>query len=218
METMSVTISDVAKDAGVSIATVSRALNESSRVTEETRQHVLDSVRKLGYVPTRAATSLAPGKTHCIGIIVPDISRWFFSALLEGIEQALRPADFDALIFSLPASTGPRVHLDIRALEGRVDGLILASVLPNENEIEELKNMNLPIVFISTRQKGSATWASMISPSPKRHAIILFRSGIRQSDTFQGVKRILWTASRQKNAWMAGMRRLMLPAWSMMAR
>src|SRR5437868_6089991 len=87
---MAVTIKDVAKAARVSVATVSRALNDSGNVTEETRRHVGAVAEKLGYVPHEAARSLSSRsrRTRCIGAVLPDLHGEFFSELIRGIDRA----------------------------------------------------------------------------------------------------------------------------------
>ena len=84
---MRVTIHDVAEDAGVSAMTVSRVINDSPRVSAETRRRVQASVAKLGYVPNRLARSLIQRKTGAFGVIVPDVANPFFTLIVRGIER-----------------------------------------------------------------------------------------------------------------------------------
>jgi len=85
-----VTAVDVARRAGVSIATVSRVLHRSVNVSEDVTERVLEAVTELGYVPHAAARSLAQGKTTTIGLLLPEIGLEFFSPMLRGIESAAR--------------------------------------------------------------------------------------------------------------------------------
>src|SRR3954452_10432058 len=85
--TMRVTIHDVASDAGVSAMTVSRVINDSPRVSVETRRRVQASVAKLGYVPNRLARGLTQRKTGAFGVIVPDVANPFFTLIVRGIER-----------------------------------------------------------------------------------------------------------------------------------
>src|SRR5436190_13142300 len=93
-----VTAVDVARRAGVSIATVSRVLHESVNVSPDVTERVLAAVAELGYVPHAAARNLAQGKTTTLGLLIPEIGLGFFSAMLRGIESAAREAGYDLLI------------------------------------------------------------------------------------------------------------------------
>src|SRR5919197_5025886 len=84
---MRVTIQDVATHAGVSAMTVSRVINESPRVSDETRRRVEASIAKLGYVPNRLARGLIQRKTHTFGVIVPDVANPFFTLVVRGVER-----------------------------------------------------------------------------------------------------------------------------------
>ncbi|HKZ79706.1 MAG TPA: LacI family DNA-binding transcriptional regulator, partial [Pyrinomonadaceae bacterium] len=86
------TIADVAKHAGVSIATVSRVVNQTTTVSDETAARVQASIAELKYKPHTAARSLASRKTHTLGLVLPEISGEFFSPLLRGIEAVVREA------------------------------------------------------------------------------------------------------------------------------
>ena len=82
---MSVTIKDIADKAGVSSATVSRVINDSGPVSEETRKLVLDIIGELNYIPNAVARSLSKNETNIIGIVVPDINNPFFGEVIKGI-------------------------------------------------------------------------------------------------------------------------------------
>src|SRR3954470_17210350 len=82
-------IADVARLAGVSKSTASRALTGSGYVSDKTRLRVQDVAVSLGYTPTTSAVSLVTGRTRTIGVVLPALSRWFFARVLEGIQDAL---------------------------------------------------------------------------------------------------------------------------------
>ena len=94
-------ILDVARRAGVSPSTVSRSLRGSARVSDHTRDRVLRAVAELEYVPSPAASRLASGRTHAVGLIVPFATRWFFSEVLTGVEGPLRAAGYDLLLYNV---------------------------------------------------------------------------------------------------------------------
>src|SRR5262249_30861891 len=96
--TMRVTIHDVASDAGVSPMTVSRVINDSRRVSAETRRRVETSISKLGYVPNRLARGLIQRKTHAFGVIVPDVANPFFTLVVRGVEQVAWRAGYHVIL------------------------------------------------------------------------------------------------------------------------
>jgi LacI family transcriptional regulator len=118
------TIKDVAREAGVSIATVSRALNDSDRVTEETRGLVREVADRLHYWPNGAARSLITNRTHALGVLLPDLYGDFFSELIRGIDGAARKAGMHLLVSSSHADTGALVSA-LRSMRGRIDGLVV---------------------------------------------------------------------------------------------
>src|SRR5207249_4448913 len=95
---MRVTIHDVAEDAGVSAMTVSRVINESPRVSADTRRRVQASIAKLGYVPNRLARSLIQRKTRSFGVIVPDVANPFFTLIVRGIERVAWRAGYHVIL------------------------------------------------------------------------------------------------------------------------
>jgi DNA-binding LacI/PurR family transcriptional regulator len=147
-------IDDVARLAGVSTATVSRALRGLPNVTDATRAAVLRIAAEVGYVPSRSASALASGHTKSVGLVVPAISRWFFASLLEGAELTLRAANYDALLYSLPDSVPPRQRFDPDVLRSRVDAVMVASMYFSEQEVEALSSLGVPAVFVSVIQPG----------------------------------------------------------------
>ena len=94
------TIKDVAKKANVSVATVSRVINNTGYVNHETRKIVEDAIKELGYVPNELARSLFRKKSNIIGLIVPHISTYFFAELIESIEDAVTSSGYKLMIFN----------------------------------------------------------------------------------------------------------------------
>lgn len=151
---MATSIEDVARAAGVSTATVSRALRGLPNVTPATRDVVLEIAARLGYVPSRSASALASGRTRTIGLVAPAISRWFFATAFEGAEHTLRAAGFDALLYSIPDNPAPRRPFDADVLRGRVDAVLVASMSFTPEEVERLESLRVPAIFISVQQPG----------------------------------------------------------------
>lgn len=139
------TIKDVAKLAGVSIATVSNVLSGGRYVSPGLRGAVLGAVRTLGYVPNGVAQSLRSRRTQTLGLIVPDITNPFFSGLVGAIERSAREKGYQVLLSS--AEENPDLEFDLAlALASRqVDGLI---VIPTQDSPEYLPRLGLPIVLL----------------------------------------------------------------------
>ncbi|MHA6629966.1 LacI family DNA-binding transcriptional regulator [Pseudonocardia sichuanensis] len=123
---MAPTIRDVARAAGVSPATVSRALSMPELVRPPTRARVETAARRLGYHPNRAARGLITGRTGNLGLIVPDLSNPFFASVVKGVQAAARAADHSVFIADTDEVADAEIDL-MRALAKQVDGLILCS-------------------------------------------------------------------------------------------
>ena len=98
-----VTIRDVARLAGFSVASVSRVLNESGKVTDETRESVMKAVNALGYSPNIAARSLSTARSQAIGVVLPDMHGEFFSELVRGIDRAASESGYLLLLSNIHA-------------------------------------------------------------------------------------------------------------------
>src|ERR1700712_3406870 len=98
---MAASIEDVAKLAGVSIATVSRALRDLPDVAPATRDRVLAAAEELDYIASPFAARLASGRTTTVGVVVPFVNRWYFAEVLGAIEAVLHNAGFDLLLYNL---------------------------------------------------------------------------------------------------------------------
>lgn len=141
-------IREVARRAGVSVATVSRVINATGPVREETRSRVLACVEALGYVPHSAARSLSLRRTQHIGVVLPDLHGEFFSELIRGIDRAARRAGYHVLI-SGSHSDADEIEAVLRALHGRVDGLILMPMGLQPDVRRARLPRRLPIVLLN---------------------------------------------------------------------
>ncbi len=149
MKRVSVTIKEIAKQLNVSKSTVSRALRDSSEISEETKQRVLDLARELNYSPNPIALSLLKNRTRTIGIIVPDIDNPFFSMAIGGVEDVAYSQGYHVMIYQSHDSYD-REKIDVRHIADRhADGLIVsvASRSPNHGHFLELQESGIPIVF-----------------------------------------------------------------------
>ncbi|MEP6854865.1 MAG: LacI family DNA-binding transcriptional regulator [Pedococcus sp.] len=153
------TIGDVAKAAGVSVATVSRALRGVDRVSPSTRDRVLAAAVELHYVASPAATTLVSGRTRGIGVITPYFNRWFFATVVTGIEKALRDEGYHVLLCDLESHTfNVRLSITQSMLWKRVDGVVILNVPPDPAERALLDRLGLPVVTVGNRQPG---WPSV---------------------------------------------------------
>jgi len=143
------TIADVARLAGVSIATVSRVLNGSAPVVPETTERIQAAIEELHYVPRAAARGLASLRTDTIGLLLPEIGEAFFSALLRGIETEARIAGYDLLIHATSHITHASTPAPRRSLaEHNTDGLIVFTQSIDEEELARLHSINFPLVLL----------------------------------------------------------------------
>ena len=144
-----VSIDEVARTAGVSTATVSRALSGRGHVSAHTKERVLKAARTLGYVVSSSASSLASGRTRNIGVIVPYLDRWFFSAVLSGLAAAVTRAGYDITLYNITTdekARGEIFHTFLR--RGRVDAVIAVSIQLDESETQALLELGIPVIAI----------------------------------------------------------------------
>ena len=140
-----ITIKDIAEKAGVSYATVSRALNGHADVSETTRQHIFELAKKMGYQPNAIARGLVKQKSGIIAVVVPDVSNHYFADITIHVNEAADEAGFTTMIFN--TDWDPKKELEkLRIMvEQRVEGIILkptAFIKPGS-----LESLNLPIVL-----------------------------------------------------------------------
>jgi DNA-binding LacI/PurR family transcriptional regulator len=149
------TITDVARVAGVSVATVSRALRGLDRVSPETRRRVLEVAEELHYVASPTATSLASGRTRVAAVVAPFLTRWFFATLVSAIEKTLRAQGHHVILFDLEDETyDHRLPLTQNMLWKRVDGVITLNVPMTPEEVELVDRLGLPLVAIGAPVPG----------------------------------------------------------------
>ena len=149
MSSSPATIKDVARVAGVSVATVSRALNGAENVLPDTRQRILEIARELRYTPSGAARSLITRKTDTVGALLPDLHGEFFSELIRGIDQAARARGLH-LLLSSSHDDADEAAAALRAMNGRVDGLIVMSPHADDDFLSQNLPPNLPAVLLNS--------------------------------------------------------------------
>jgi len=149
---MSVTINDIAKEAKVSHATISRVLNNSGYVKDETRERVLKVIKDLNYTPSAIARSLSTSKTNTIGVIVPDINNLFFGEIIKGITQIADEFNLNIIL----CDTDEDKNKELKAInvlkQQRIQGLLITPTFykdsDNSENLNALKNLGIPIILI----------------------------------------------------------------------
>lgn len=149
---MKVTITDVAKNAGVSIATVSHVINGTHKVSEATIDKVRDAIRRLGYVQNKTARNLKMGKKNVIGFIIPNISNSFFSTIAENMESILSKHGYNLIIANTKEDLEQEIK-KIQLLSGLVDGFVIASAAQDFTMISPFIPDDCPLVFIDRKPK-----------------------------------------------------------------
>src|SRR5665647_932739 len=124
---MAASIKDVAKEARVSIATVSRVLNNIDVVNGDTKQRVKDAIEKLGYRPNIVARSLKTSKTRTVGIIVPDISNQFYPEIVRGAEDVANIYDYNVMLCNTDLDKEKEIEYLRIMKEKMADGIIYMS-------------------------------------------------------------------------------------------
>jgi LacI family transcriptional regulator, repressor for deo operon, udp, cdd, tsx, nupC, and nupG len=149
------TIEDVARNAGVSMATVSRALRGMPNVAEGTRSRVLAVAEALNYRPDPHASRLAAGRTYAVGMAVPLIGRWYFSQVVSGARDVFAAAGYDLLLFQV--GSGPERNRFVHewgVLDKRVDGLLLVDLRLDPAELDAVRRAGTTVVAVGDQYEG----------------------------------------------------------------
>ncbi|MEW9032089.1 MAG: LacI family DNA-binding transcriptional regulator [Planifilum fimeticola] len=194
------TIKDVARRANVSVATVSRILNNLPGYSQETKERVLKAIEELGYYPNALARGLVSKKTNSIGVLFPSVSSMFSAEILGGIEQVAHEQD-SSVIVCHTAYNGTRTMKYLGLLrEKQIDGVIFVSEVLKEEYYQALSEMDVPVVLISTKSERfplpyvkvddrSAAYSATSYLIEKGHRRIGMISGNR-SDPIAGIPRV----------------------------
>ena len=163
-------LSDVARAAGVSKATASRALGATGYVADATRERVREAAESLGYVPSATAASLVTGSTRNVAVVIPHINRWYFGAVLEGIEASLIAAGYDLTLYRLSDDSDQRRRVfDYFLVRKLVDAVISVGIELSPDEFGRLRELGKPVVGIGGPIAGVAT-LSIDDEDAARHA------------------------------------------------
>ena len=201
-----VTIRDVAALAGVSSATVSRALNDHPAISEETKKAVRDACRTLNYVPDITARGLSGHKTYTIGVIIPDISNPHYSALCTSIEGCAAKMGYRVLLTNTLYDADHELDAIGRMLSQRVDGLLISACSPGSQKEHASLIANLPCVYLGSNHGPSCSYVEVDNErGAYKAAQYLYHLGHREI-TFMGGR----PGSRTLEQRLSGYRRSLL--------
>lgn len=144
------TIYDVAREAGVSMATVSRVMNGTAVVKEETKRKVLNAIEQLGYRPNAVARGLASKRTKTIGVIVPDVSSPYVAELVRGIEDIANMYKYHIILCNSDSQPDKEIDLIGTMWEKQVDGLLFMSPSITADTVRIFEQAQLPVVLCAT--------------------------------------------------------------------
>lgn len=200
-----VTITQIAKETGLSIGTVSNVINNSSSVKEKNRKKVLEAIKKNNYIPNKIASSLVRGKTKNIGFIIPDIMNPYFPDILRGVQDFLIKKGYYIFLFNSDGDIEKEdAYLD-DLIEMRVDGIILDTASSFRN-IDVLKKIEVPIVLMDRKIEGYENDAIVVDNEVGAYEMtkLLINYGHKKI-LHLGGPRILGTTLLRKNGWKKAM-------------
>ena len=142
------TINEVADAAGVSISTVSRVMNHSSNVAEETRRRVMEAVRELEYVPNVSAGKVSHKSKKLIGVLFPDISNNVFGRIMQGINNVVTPFGYNTIICETEGELEKEIHFLNVLKDKQVDGVIMATIHIPEDHMMWIHKNQKPVIFV----------------------------------------------------------------------
>lgn len=148
------TIDDVAREAGVSTATVSRALRNHPYVADATKQRILQVAEQLQYVANSNASRLASGQSRTIGLLAPLLTSWYTSEVVAGVEDVLAHARFDLLIGTANPLARERMFRGDARFHQRIDGVILVDVFCSEAGASTLADLDTPVVVLGEQLRS----------------------------------------------------------------
>jgi len=150
---MTVKMKDIARDLGVSVVTVSKALREHPDISKATRERILLKAKELGYRPNLTARSLVTGRSHLIGLIVPDLIHPFFADIAKGLSLALRKQGYFLVISSSEEDPELERQEIEHMLAHRLDALIVATCQPSSESLRKIQEGDTPLILLDRQFK-----------------------------------------------------------------
>ncbi|PKG24962.1 catabolite control protein A [Niallia nealsonii] len=208
---MNITIYDVAREASVSMATVSRVVNGNPNVKPATRKKVLEVIDRLGYRPNAVARGLASKKTTTVGVVIPDISSTFYAELARGIEDIATMYKYNIILSNSDQNKDKELHLLNTMLGKQVDGIVFMGGNITEEHVQEFEKSPVPIVLAASIEESQkiasvnidyaqATFDAVTSFIEKGHKVIALVLGsmnepINSKEKLTGYKKALEAAN-----------------------
>ena len=149
-----VRMKDIARDLGVSVITVSKALRDHSDISDATRARVLKRVKELNYKPNYAARALVTGRSNMIGLIVPDLVHSFYSEVGNGLSGVLRKHGYNLVISSSDENQEIENQMVDQLMARRVDCLVIASANWTQSSLKRITDGNIPLVLVDRKIPG----------------------------------------------------------------
>ena len=152
-----VTIYDISKRLNISAATVSRALNNSPKISLKTRELVMTTAKEMNYKQNRLALALKSGKTNKVAVVIPFINRNFFSSVIRGIEEKLAPLGYHIIICQTHEDVQREIEQVNALLDTQVDGIFLSTAKTTQgtDHIQNIKNSHTPLIFFDRTKEVS---------------------------------------------------------------
>ncbi|MBN6889414.1 LacI family transcriptional regulator, galactose operon repressor [Cytobacillus horneckiae] len=207
---MNITIYDVAREANVSMATVSRVVNGNPNVKPTTRKKVLEVIDRLGYRPNAVARGLASKKTTTVGVIIPDVSSTFVAELARGIEDIATMYKYNIILSNSDQNMDKELHLLNTMLGKQVDGIVFMGGNIEEEHVAEFEKSPVPIVLAASIEKSETipsvnidneqaafdATTAFIEKGHKEIALVIgpLREPVNKEKKLAGYKRALETA------------------------
>lgn len=210
-----VTIKDIARQLALSVSTVSRALAGDKNIRRETKEKVLEAARQLGYTPNPVATNLKYGRTHTVGVIVPEMVTPFAAGVIRGVQRLLYAKGLKVIIAD-SAEDPRREKENLQLMERfRVDGMIvcLCSYLENQDEYRRLLQAGMPMVFYDRIPRGLEATQVIVDDYAKSFLLVehLVRGGRRRIVYVEGPSG-LYNSIERKRGYADALAKFRLPA------
>ncbi|HZT59028.1 MAG TPA: LacI family DNA-binding transcriptional regulator [Pyrinomonadaceae bacterium] len=201
-------IKDVAREAGVSTATVSHVVNNTRFVSDEVRARVLEAVERCGYYPNAHARSLASGRTHILGLVVSDISNPFFPELVKSIEAAAYERGYDVMLSNTNYDTERTSNYVRRFIERKVSGVVIMTSELDTALADELARREVSVVFLDLGQPAARTSNLRVNYGAGIEEAIAHLVSLGHAEiSFIGGPQRLRSAARRHEAFVNSMKR-----------
>ena len=193
-------IAEIAQICGVSKATVSRVINNSPQgVGPETREKVLKTIRELNYRPNALARSVATSKSGTIGLVIPDVSNFFYPKIIRGVTDYMDSCGYSVIVGNSDYDPGREAQQLLRFIDRRVDGILLCSGMSNRQFLAEFRKYHIPLALLGRNPDHAVSDASITGDNIRgayKSTSHLLRSGSRRVIYVEGNPNI--AGSRQR--------------------